>query len=104
MTIAAGSFFFFGVEKLFLFLIIFMMATPAIILLRLRMPRVQGSIKPHGLPEGRKARFFPVAVVAFHRAGFCAGDSHLAVAGDACLVIEVHGRQFIAILKTLEFR
>ena len=79
-----------------------MMAAPAIVLLRLLMPIVQRKIESHRLTDGRKTRFFAVTVVTFHRTGFFAGDPHFAVAGDACLVIEVHDRCFIGILKAFE--
>jgi hypothetical protein len=104
VAVATGALFSLVIEELFFIFIVSMMAFFTFVVSLLRMGKVQRFVKAHGLPGRQIFLFSGVAIIAVNRPGFLLGKSHLAMTGDATVVIDIHHVDPVGILKALEHR
>ncbi len=90
VAIAAGSLLVFGIEKLFGFLVVLVMALFAFFVHGLGMAIVQGFIHADGLPGRDHGGLLLVAFTALERTAFFFGGFGFLVAGDAVVVVNIH--------------
>jgi len=79
VAVAAGALFALGIEDLFRFGVVFVMAFFALVVRSDGMAVMEGLVKSHGQPVGRH-RPLDVTFTAFHRTAFLVGGRQLRVA------------------------